>query len=503
MTASGSLKAKVAKGAMWVVLEQFVVQGLNFGMGVLLARLLGPEAFGTVALVTIFIAVAQVLAISGLGQALVQKADVDERDFDAVFCASLSMAAVLYLILFFLAPAIAQFYRVAELTAIVRVLALNLFCFSFNSVQNAALFRKMRFDVTFRVAIATSVVSAVAGVGMAFCGYGVWSLVCSSLLSNVAGVVARMFYIDWHPRFRCDKARLRPLFSFGWKLMASSLLSTLVANINGVVIGRFFTKADLAFVNRGKNIPEMIGTNVRTSLIESSFPVLSQLQVDRERMTAALHRLLGVSMFILFPAMTLLGVVSGRLIPFLYGEQWNACVPYAQLICVANLLWTVTSVNSTVLMAFGRSDWLLKLSICMKVVSLTVMCVCLPFGVLPWMIVGTFVTGPIAVVLHVLLVRRQLDFGFRAQFRDVLPAFLLTLSTVPAVVAVGTLPIEGRFIGNLIVLMLQGIVAATVYLGLAVVFRVTALCEILKIVSPRLPTGWRTVRWLKRRFGID
>jgi len=499
----GGLKGKVAKGTMWVALEQCVVQGLNFGMGILLARLLGPEAFGTVALVTVFIAVAQVLAISGMGQALVQKVDSDEVDFNTVFCVSLALAAVLYLILFAAAPAIARFYDVSELVAIVRVLALNLFFFSFNSVQNAALFKKMRFDVTFRVSVVTSVASAIVGVGMALYGCGVWALVCSSVLSNAAGVVVRMFYIDWRPRLRCDRRRLKPLFSFGWKLMASSLLSTLVSNINGVLIGKFFTKADLAFVNRGRNIPELIGGNIRTSLVESSFPALSQLAADRERMAAALHRLLSVSMFVLFPVMMLLAVVAPRLILFLYGEKWTACVPYVQLACISNLMWTIAAVNTAAVTAFGRSGWLLKVGIAINLTSFGVMCVCLPHGVLPWMMATTFVTAPVALTLDILLARKLVDFGFRSQFRDVLPTLLLTLAMVVVAAAVGLLPAGDSAIGAFLVLAAQGGAAVVTYVALAFFFRVGAFGEILKIVAARIPSRMPLKDLALRRFELD
>jgi len=502
-TSEGGLKNKVAKGTMWVALEQFVVQGLNFGMGILLARLLGPEAFGTVALVAIFIAVAQVLAISGLGQALVQKADSDDEDFNAVFCASIAVASFLYAVLFLLAPVIARFYNVAELTAVVRVLALNLFCFSFNSVQNAALFKKMRFDVTFRVSIVTAVVSAAVGVGMAFCGFGVWALVWSSVLSNVAGVFARMFYIDWHPHFRCDFGRMKPLFSFGWKLMASSLLATFVSNINGVMIGKFFSKADLAFVNRGKNIPELIGNNIRVSLIESSFPAMAQLGADRDRMALALHRMLAVAMFVLLPLMVALAIVAERLVLLLYGNRWMACIPYIQLACIGNLFWTAVAVSTNAVMALGRSDWLLKAGIAINVLSFGVMCACLPFGVLPWMMAGTFVTAPTALVLDIVLVRKLVDFGFRSQFKDILPSLLLTLAMAVAMSAVGLLPFGESVAATVLILSAQGAVAVVVYVSLAFALRIRALGEILKIVAPKLPKRMPFRSRVLGRFEMD
>jgi len=357
--------------------------------------------------------------------------------------------------------------------------------------------------VTFRVSIITAVVSAVVGISMAFCGYGVWALVWSSILSNVAGVVARMFCIDWRPRFECDLVRLKPLFSFGWKMMASSLLSTLVTNINSVLIGRFYTKADLAFVNRGRNIPELIGNNIRASIIESSFPVLSKLSGDRQRMSVALHRLLSVSMFVLSPVMTLLAVTAPRLIVFLYGERWTACVPYVQLACVNGLLWTVSAVNTTAVTALGRSGWLLKVGIVMNAISLCVMFVFLPHGVLLWVIAGTFITTPIALVLYVLLARRLVDFGFRSQVRDVRPTVLLTLAMAVSVATVGLIPVGNSAIGAFLMLVAQGTVAVAVYIVLAFAFRVSAFGELLKIVAVKMPDWLPFRNFVLRRFELD
>lgn len=499
---SDSLKTKVAKGSMWVALEQAAIQGMGFVMGIVLARLLGPEAYGTIALVTIFIAIAQVIANSGMGQALVQKADSTEEDFNAVFSASMVVSVCLYVILFFAAPFIARFYHAPELTAVVRVLALNLFFFSLNSVQSAELYKRMRFDVSFRISVVISVTSALVGLGMALFGFGVWALVFSSVLSNAAGVAARMLYIDWHPRFRCDVGRLRPLFSFGWKLMASSLVGTVSSNLSGMLIGKFFSRTDLAYVNKGQSIPTLVGNNIRQTLLESTFPAMTKLVADRDRMAYALHRTLSVVLFVICPVMTLLGMVSCRLIPFLYGKAWTACISYAQVACAGGVVWTVVGVNSTVLMALGRSDWMLRISILTNVLSLVFLVAFLPCGVLPWMAANVILLSTISLVAHVMVVRRNLDFGFRSQFRDAVPALVLTLVMAAVVKVIGIIPTGDSFWAVFCMLAAQGVVAVLVYVSLAILLRVSPLREILLILEPRFPRRYRIVNAVLRRFGM-
>jgi len=227
---SGGLKEKVVRGTFWAFLEQVGVQGLNFGMGIVLARLLTPEAYGTVALVAVFITVATVLVNSGLGQALVQKREIDELDVNSVFYVSSGIALVLYGVIFFAAPTVARYYHNPELTAIFRVLALNLLLYAVNSVQNAELYRQMKFNLTFRVSVVTAVSAAVVGIGLAYLGYGAWALVWSSVMGSVAGVIARAIVISWRPRLQFSWSRLGPLFRYGSRMMANSLIGTIMSN---------------------------------------------------------------------------------------------------------------------------------------------------------------------------------------------------------------------------------------------------------------------------------
>ena len=481
-----SLKKKAAKGAAWVMLEQLCVQGMNFGLGIVLARLLTPEDYGSVALVTVFIAVAQTLVASGLGQALVQKKDADDLDFTTVFFLSLGVATLLYAVLFCAAPFVAAFYKIGELSLVLRVLALNLILFAVNSVQGAELFREMRFDVSFRISLVTSLASAVVGLSLAFGGFGVWALVWSSVLSNASGVVARWFFIRWRPRLAFSLARLKPLYRFGWKLMASSLANACLANLSGVLIGRFYSRADLAFVNKGCNLPDMFSTNVNAALSESSFPALARMQDERDRMREAVRRLSCVTVFVLFPAFVFLSIVSSELILFLYGEKWSPCAVYMQIACLGYAVGSLGCVNSLTLLAMGRSDISLRFVILRGVVSLTILLTCLSRGVLFWILMNTSVLGVVSLLINFWAGRRMVAYRYRQQIADVLPMVVLSVTMGVVVWAVGFVVPGGTPMRLFLRLSLQALVAFVVFLGAAFAFRLRALREILSLVSPKI-----------------
>ena len=261
-----SLKSKVAKGAVWTLMEKLSTQGVGFVVSMVLARLLTPNDYGTVALTAIFFAVAGVIVDGGFGNALIQKNDADDLDFNSVFYLNIVLSVVAYIALFFAAPWIADFYKTPELKNIVRVSA---FCFFFNAVnaiQGAELTKKMLFHMSFRISLITCFTSAICGITLAFLGFGVWALVLTSLITGFVGVVARCFIIAWRPRLMFSFSRLKPLFSYGWKMAFSGLLDSVFRELNGLLIGKFYSRADIAFVNKGRSLPSLAMNQVDETL---------------------------------------------------------------------------------------------------------------------------------------------------------------------------------------------------------------------------------------------
>ena len=323
-----SLKTKVAKGAVWTLMEKLSTQIVQFIVGMILARLLTPDDYGTVALTTIFFAIAGVLVDGGFGNALIQKKDADDIDFNSVFYLNLGLSVVAYAVLFFCAPLIADFYHVAELKTIVRMLGICLFFNAVNAIQNAELTKKMLFHLSFRVSLITCFTSAFCGVTLALMGFGVWALVWSSLITGLIGVIARWFIIAWRPRLVFSFQRLKPLYSYGWKMALSSLIDQFFANLNGLLIGKFYTKSDLAYVNKGRSLPCLAMNEVDATLGRVSFPALVLLQDDKIKLRDAMRRMIRCSTFLVFPLMVGIAICSDSLIRLLYGAQWMPAVPY-------------------------------------------------------------------------------------------------------------------------------------------------------------------------------
>lgn len=434
-----SLKSKVAKGAVWTLMEKLSTQVVGFVVGMVLARLLTPNDYGTVALTAIFFAVAGVLVDGGFGGALIQKKDADDLDFNSVFYLNLGLSVLAYVALFLAAPWIARFYDTPELTAIVRVSAMSFLFNAVNAIQNAELTKKMLFHLSFRISLITCFTSAVCGITLAFLGFGVWALVWSSLISGFVGVIARWFIIAWRPRLMFSWSRLKPLFSFGWKMAFSGLLDTFFTHVNGLLIGKFYSKEDLAFVNKGNSLPQLVMNQIDETLGRVSFPALVVMQDDRDRLRDAMRRMIQCSTFLVFPLMVGVALCSNTLLRLFYGVQWMPAVPYMMLACFSFALWPFHTVNLRGIVAVGRSDIFLKLEIVKKVLKLVVMLSALRYGVFAFVAASAFALGPMGVIINVWPNRRLLGYTIGMQLKDVFPTALICIVEAVVVCGVGLL----------------------------------------------------------------
>lgn len=482
----GELRQKVVKGAMWAYLERLSTQMASFVIGMVLSRLLTPTDYGTVALIGIFLSIAGVLASSGFGSALVQKKDATEVDYNSVFYLSLCLSGVLYLILFVAAPYIADFYHSTELRSILRVMAISLFFSAINSVQDAELSRKMLFHLSFRISLIGLLASAIVGLTLAWLGYGPWAIVWSGIASGVVDVVARWCFIAWRPRLMFSLAALKPLFCFGWKLTVSALLDRTYSNLYGVIIGRYYSPADLAYVNKGRHAPELLMNNVDSTLGRVVYPALAQMQDDRIRVREAMRKMMIVSTFLVFPLMVLCGLTADRALLVLYGNQWGPSVPYMWFACFAFALWPFHTINLRGLNAIGRSDMFLKLEIVKKLIGLVTLLICIPRGVLVYMAADAVICGPLSVVVNAWPNRKLLKYTLGMQVRDVLPTMLVTISAaVPAFIAGTAIP-RGSILLLVLGIVVQCGAFGVFYLVLSYVFKLRPMKELYRIV----PGGW-------------
>ena len=494
----GKLTDKVARGVFWVLLEKFGIQAAHFVVTLVLARLLTPSDYGTVALLSIFVSLSNLLVDCGFGKALVQKKNATQTDYNSVFYLSMVIAVVLYAGLFFGAPLVARFYNVPELKSMLRILALSLIFHSINGVQNVELNRKMLFKLSFRVSWARVIVSSVTGVALAFAGFGPWALVYASLAGGVTGVVARQLVIKWRPSLTFSWDSIRGLFRFGWKMAAASFLTKAYNELYGLLIGKFYARTDLAFVKKGAHIPKMLGSTADGTLSRVSFSALVRLQDDPRRLRNAMRRMITCSTFVMFPLMACLGLVAEPLIGLLYGERWLPAAPYVQITCFAMAFRPFDSINLQAINARGRSDIYLRLIVFRRIVGLVVMAVALPKGVMTFMVSLAVALGPFGIVVNSLPNRLLLKYSILMQLRDVMPSLVLTAVMSAFILGVGRLPVSDR-----VLLFPQVILGLATYAALAVAMRMRPVAELAAVLLPRvrkvLPRFAAPIEWMQRR----
>lgn len=503
-----NLGQKVAKGATWVTLGTLVGQSVHFVVGMVLARLLTPADYGTVALLSIFFAVAGSLASCGFGNALVQKKDAGDLEFNSVFYSSLAMSLIVYAILFFAAPYIARFYRTPVLCAVTRVSAIQFMLSAVNSIQSAEISRKLWFDKGFKIRLVTCLVSAVFGVWFAYLGWGVWALVWASLLTSVSGIVASWTIVAWRPKLMFSFTAVKGLFSYGWKLSLSGLIHNIYMNLYGFLVGRIYTPADLAYVNKGRHMPQLLMSTIDGTILRVSFPALARLQDDTVRFRDAMRRMLRCSTFLVFPLLAGLCLCARPIILLLYGSQWEPSIPYVMVACFSFSLLPFNSINTCAISARGRSDVFLLLEIIKKGTGLVLMLLSIRHGVMAFMMTMAFVASPFAVFVNTFANGRLMKYNLLMQLQDIAPAALLCAAMSAAVLGVqfaarpllALLP--GVHAAMALEIVISAIVGVVCYFGLARAFNLAALRDYMTMAQPILskkaPQLARIVEWFAK-----
>ena len=494
----GKLTDKVAKGVFWVMLEKCGVQFVHFFVALVLARLLTPNDYGTVALLTVFISISDLLLDCGIGSALVRKKDATEADYNTVFYLNSLIAFVLYVVLFFLAPAVERFYGISGLGVMMRVLALKVLFQGLSAIQSAVLRKRMLFKLSFRITWSRVIVSAVIGIALAFAGYGPWALVWSSTIGALVGMIARIVVIGWRPSPVFSLASARSLFSFGWKMAAAHALSTLFTNIVSLSIGKIYSRADLAFMQKGGHFPKLLMDLVYISLGHAAFPAMAQIQDDVPRLRRAMRRMIQVSTFIVFPMMVGCSVLAEPLMLVLFGERWLPAAPFVRLTCLAAAFRPFDSVNLNALTARGRSDVFLKLMVIRKLICLLILALTIHCGVWTYCLFAAVFSGPVGIFINAFPNRRHLGYTVPMQIRDVLPSLLMSGVMGGAILAVSLLPVRAEFL-----LVPQIVLGAVLYVALAVAVRYEPAGEILGVASSvlkrRLPRCSAALERLRER----
>ncbi|MEY8675301.1 lipopolysaccharide biosynthesis protein [Thomasclavelia cocleata] len=416
----------VLSNLFWRFSERTAAQGVSFIVSIVLARLLTPEDYGLIGLITVFISIATVFVSSGFGNALIQKENATQTDFSSVFYFGILMGIIMYIILFFIAPFIANFYNEPLLIPVIRVLSLSLIIAGVNSVQQAYVSKIMQFKKFFYSTIIGTITSAFIGIFMAYKGFGVWALITQNLSNQVIDTCVLWFTVKWRPTFTFSFSEMKKMFNYGWKLLISGLIDTIYNNLYSLVIGKFYSAKDLGYYNRGRNIPNMVITNINGSIQSVIFPTLSNCQGDKVRLKVMVRRSIMTSTYIIMPAMIGLAAVAKPLTVLLLTDKWLPSVPFMQFSCFILAFWPIHTTNLQAINAVGRSDIFLKLEIIKKIIGFSIMVVSIPFG-LYTMMIGNCFSAVISSFLNASPNRKLLNYGYREQIKDILPAMLLSL----------------------------------------------------------------------------
>lgn len=459
-------KQIVIYNLIWRFMERIGAQLVQFVVSVVLARIIAPEAYGTITLVLVFAQILQVFVDSGLGNALIQKKDADDLDFSSVFFFNLFCCIGLYGILFFYAPCIAKFYNDLSLTAIIRVLCLTVVISGLKNVQQAYVSKTMQFKKFFFATLGGTIVSAVIGIAMAMNGYGVWALVAQKISNLFIDTLVLWLTVDWHPKWMFSWTRLKSLISFGWKLLISALLDTVYSNLRNLLIGKFYSTVELAFYNKGQQLPNLIAVNINTSIDSVLLPTMSNAQDDRERVKNMTRRAIKTSTYVMASLMIGLAVCANSIISILLTDKWLFCVPYMRIFCITYIFYPIHTANLNAIKAMGRSDLFLKLEIMKKIVGIVALLITIPISVKA-MAYSLLITSVLSQVINSWPNRRLLCYGYLEQIRDILPNIGLAV-----VMGLVVLTIEHLSLNPYSMLLLQVIVGVIVYLGCSALMKV-------------------------------
>lgn len=417
-----SLKDKAVSGIAWTSVERIIHQVIQFVIGIAIARILSPKDYGIIGMTAIFLAVATVFIDSGFGSALIQKKDRNNTDFSTCFYFNLIVGLLLYSLLWLASPAIAEFYRTPILCDVLRVLGITLITNSLTISQTAKMTAEMKFKEISVIAIITQLFTGFIGLYLAHAGWGVWALVFQQLSSSVARLVLMEIYLKWLPQFIFSIPSFRHMFSYGSKVLCSSLINVFYDNMYTLVIGKVFSAKEVGFYNRGNQFAALPTSTILNIFMKVAFPLMAEVQDDTERLKIAYKKLLRIPLFVLYPILFGLIALAKPLILVLLGEKWLPSVPLLQVLCIGSFFDPLTHINLNILYVKGRTDLVLKLELIKKPIAFVILFGMIPLG-LWWLCFGRAIYGFIAYCFNCYYTGKFIDFGFWKQMCYNIPVF--------------------------------------------------------------------------------
>lgn len=471
-------RKSVFTNLIWRFAERCGAQLVTFIVSVVLARLLLPEDYGTIALVTVFTTIMQVFVDSGLSTALIQKKDADDLDFSSVFYFNFFVCVVLYLVMFFAAPLISSFYDIPELTPVVRVISLTIVISGVKGVQQSYVSRNMLFKRFFYATLGGTILSAFLGIAMAYAGFGVWAIVAQQLSNTAIDTLILWITVKWRPKLMFSWERLKGLLGFGWKMLCSALLDTVYNNLRSLLIGKVYSSADLAYYNEGKKFPSLIVTNINTSIDSVLLPAMSKEQDDKDRVKNMTRRSITVSCYIMAPLMIGLACCANNIVALVLTEKWLPCVFFLQIFCITYIFFPIHTANLNAIKAMGRSDLFLKLEIWKKIIGMILLLSTLFISVKA-MAYSLLASTLASMIINSLPNRKLLNYSFLEQMKDILPSIFLGLVMGIVVYLIGFLNIS-----TLPLLIIQVFCGGVIYVAGSAAFKLEPFTYLLGIIKP-------------------
>jgi len=472
-------RKKVFSNLIWRFMERGGSQAVSFVVSIVLARLLEPELYGSIALVLVITSILQVFVDSGMATALIQKKDTDDLDFSSVFYFNLAFCLLLYAGLFLAAPLIGRFYGDSSLVPVIRVLGITIVVSGVKNVQQAYVAKTMQFRRFFFATLGGTLFSAAVGIAMAYMGYGIWALVMQQLLNTAVNTAILWLTVGWKPQRCFSLQRLKVLVAYGWKILVSALLDTVYLKLYQVVVGLKYTSSDLAFYNKGDQYPNLLVENINSSIDSVLLPVLSAEQEQREHVREMTRRAVKTSTYIMFPMMAGLAICAEPFVRLLLTEKWLPCVPYMQIFCVMYAFYPLHTANLNAIKAMGRSDIFLKLEIIKKLISTVLLVAAVSFGVYA-IALSQLLSCLIAMAVNAWPNRKLLGYSLLSQLKDILPPAALALVMGVCVWCVGLLGLS-----DLPMLALQILLGVLVYAALSALLKVDSFMYLLGFLRRR------------------
>ena len=466
----------VMNNFLWRFAERCGAQLVTFIVSIVLARILAPEDYGQIALITVFTTIMQVFVDSGLGTALIQKKDADDLDFSSVFYFNFVVCLVLYAIMFMAAPVIAIFYNDSSLTPIIRVISLTIVISGVKGIQQSYVSRNMLFKRFFYATLGGTVFSAFLGIGLAYSGFGVWAIVAQQLSNTAIDTLILWLTVKWRPQKMFSWERLKALLSFGWKMLASALLDTVYGNIRSLIIGKMYSSADLAYYNQGDKFPRVIANNINTSIDSVLLPTMAGVQDDASRVKSMTRRAIKTSTYIMAPLMMGLAFCAEPIVRLVLTDKWLPCVPFLRIFCITYMFYPIHTANLNAINAMGRSDLFLKLEIAKKIVGLVLLFSTIFISVKA-MAYSLLISTLASMIINAWPNKELLNYSFLEQMKDILPSIFLAVGMGVVVYLIGFVPVP-----TLPMLLTQVICGGAIYIVGSAVFKLEPYVYVKGIV---------------------